>query len=255
MRLPADQRRQQLLDVAREVFARARLPRDGRWTTSRKLRASPSRCCTSTSRASGRCTSSCSPTPATSCSTRSRPRPTACGRVASGSRAGSSPTSGSCPTAAPASGCCSARRSGPTPSSHASSTRSCRLPPTSSPTLIEIPASDEHRRVLANALVGMAESVGRHTTLRRPDDERGRRRAPGPLDLRARVVRPARRAGRRADHSLRSRTRCDAVVGTLLEHEVGASLRRLDVLVQVHLVDFAPDRSRRMHACRPRCTA
>ncbi|MET1001034.1 MAG: TetR/AcrR family transcriptional regulator [Acidimicrobiia bacterium] len=28
--------------------------------------------------------------------------------------------------------------------------------------LIEIPASDEHRRVLANALVGMAESVGRH---------------------------------------------------------------------------------------------
>jgi AcrR family transcriptional regulator len=30
--------------------------------------------------------------------------------------------------------------------------------------LIEIPASDEHRRVLANALVGMAESVGRHTS-------------------------------------------------------------------------------------------
>jgi AcrR family transcriptional regulator len=29
--------------------------------------------------------------------------------------------------------------------------------------LIEIPASDEHRRVLANALVGMAESVGRQT--------------------------------------------------------------------------------------------
>jgi AcrR family transcriptional regulator len=29
--------------------------------------------------------------------------------------------------------------------------------------LIEIPASDEHRRVLANALVGMAEAVGRHT--------------------------------------------------------------------------------------------
>jgi AcrR family transcriptional regulator len=30
--------------------------------------------------------------------------------------------------------------------------------------LIEIPASDAHRRVLANALVGMAESVGRHTS-------------------------------------------------------------------------------------------
>jgi AcrR family transcriptional regulator len=30
--------------------------------------------------------------------------------------------------------------------------------------LIEIPASDVHRRVLANALVGMAESVGRHTS-------------------------------------------------------------------------------------------
>ena len=30
--------------------------------------------------------------------------------------------------------------------------------------LIEIPASDEHRRVLAHALVGMAESVGRHTS-------------------------------------------------------------------------------------------
>jgi AcrR family transcriptional regulator len=30
--------------------------------------------------------------------------------------------------------------------------------------LIEIPASDDHRRVLANALVGMAESVGRHTS-------------------------------------------------------------------------------------------
>jgi AcrR family transcriptional regulator len=29
--------------------------------------------------------------------------------------------------------------------------------------LIEIPASDEHRRVLANALVGMAESVARQT--------------------------------------------------------------------------------------------
>jgi AcrR family transcriptional regulator len=30
--------------------------------------------------------------------------------------------------------------------------------------LIEIPASDAHRRVLANALVGMAESVARHTS-------------------------------------------------------------------------------------------
>ena len=30
--------------------------------------------------------------------------------------------------------------------------------------LIEIPASEAHRRVLANALVGMAESVGRHTS-------------------------------------------------------------------------------------------
>ncbi|MGH8978349.1 MAG: TetR/AcrR family transcriptional regulator [Acidimicrobiia bacterium] len=30
--------------------------------------------------------------------------------------------------------------------------------------LIEIPASDAHRRVLANALVGMAEAVGRHVS-------------------------------------------------------------------------------------------
>ena len=58
-------------------------------------------------------------------------------------------------------------------------------------TLIEIHGSDEHRLVLAHAIVGMAEGISRHAVhrSRRPARPRPARR----LDRRARLVRPTRR--------------------------------------------------------------
>ena len=62
--------------------------------------------------------------------------------------------------------------------------------------LIVIEGTPEHRRVLAHAIIGIAEATSRDAltddgTALEPDP-------PRPLGLRARVVRPPRRAGRRA---------------------------------------------------------
>ncbi len=137
--------------------------------------------------------------------------------------------------------------------------------------MIEIPASSEHVSVLANALVGMAESVGRRAL---NDDDvdagiDGDRLADWISELAWFGLRGVRIdedvEGTAGAHvtgaSLVGRSELaqadapDGVVAAFLEHEVGAALGRADVLVQVHEVDVLPDRPREVCASPPRSTA
>ena len=161
MRLPAEQRRRQLLDVACDVFAAS-----GFHGTSMDDIATaagvtkpvlyqhfPSKRALYTellddvgARLLGDMTAA-----------RARPRP-----AASGSRRASPPTSASSRTTGPRSACCSARRSATTPSSRQIVDRVLTDAAEAISVLIEIDGTEEHRRALAHALVGIAESTSRH---------------------------------------------------------------------------------------------
>ena len=244
MRLPADQRRQQLLDVAREVFAERGLPRhvDGRHRGGRRrhqagaLPALPEQ--------ARRCTSSCSTTPAASCSTRSRRRRTA---TTSGPRAGrepaSSPTSGSSPTAGPAFRLLfgASIRTDPEFAAVVDSGRAGRgrrhLGPDRDPGVPTSSGACSRTRWSA----WPSRSAGTRPTI--PT----RRSTPTPRIWRGGS--PSWRGsgcaacGPRHRHSFRSRTRVHAVVRRPSRARGARALRRLDVLAQVHRVDLAPDRS------------
>ena len=196
MRLPADQRRQQLLDVARDVFAErgfhatsmdeiaeaAGVTKPVLYQHFPSKRALYVELLTDTGDQLLRAL-----TAATRNVERGRgPRRERLPRLL--------PLRRRQPRRVPA--CCSARRSATIPSSPAIVDAVVQAAADVISELIEIPASDEHRRVLANALVGMAESVGRHTS-EDPETAYGADgRRPRALDLGARVVRPARCARR-----------------------------------------------------------
>ena len=105
---------------------------------------------------------------------------------------------------APRSGCCSARRCATTPSSRWSPSGRSTASPRSSPTSSRSRRPTGHRRVLAHAIVGMAEATSRRL------DQRRRRGRPRPARGLARgdgVVRVARRARRGTGRAPLSRRR------------------------------------------------
>ena len=184
MRLPADQRRQQLLEVARERFARSGLPRDvdgrdrggGRRHQARALPALPEQ-----ARALRRAARRHRPAAARPRSPRRRPRRRRGRERVEARLPRVLPVRGRRPLGVPP----AVRHVDPHRSrvrAHRRRDRSTRRPTTIS-TLIEIPASDEQRRVLANALVGMAESVGRQALATRRRRRRRRSSRGGSSEL------------------------------------------------------------------------
>ena len=253
MRLPADERRQQLLAVACELFARTGFHDDvdGRHRGSRgrhQARAVPAlpEQARAVRRAARRHRAPAARPPR-------RGDRAARRRAASGSRPASARTSSSRSATARRSACCSARRSAAIPSSRAPSTGSSQAAADTISTLIDIPTSDDQRRVLAYALVGMAR-VGRpaRAAPSRRRDVDGDELAAWIAELAWFGLRGVRAEeptlDRRMSSELAQPHAPHAVVGALLEHEVRALATRRDVLAQVREVDLAPHRRRRSRA-------